>query len=191
MVRGVESEQPEERPSRGTVTLDVGPDALWVAEMTWYDGDHHGPSVLTLKPKDPDNVPAGGISQTVLRAVDMRKAIADATDFMRRIDEETTGLPPINWDTVGPLLTELSADGLSDTYLAALAWAYSAAANSPKPLERLAELTGKSFSAIRSHLWQAKRNGLLERTPGRKGGAVTTKAIELLSQLVDELNASA
>lgn len=155
--------------------------------MTWYEGDDSGPSELVLKPTPGGKTPAGGISQTVLREVNITGAI----DLMRRIHEQLPELPPVDWDTVGKVLVDLSADGITDQYLAALAWAYTSAASGPKPQERLAELTGKSPAAIKSHLWHATRRGLLERMPGRKGGAMTPKAIELLSQLVDELNASA
>lgn len=158
--------------------------------MKWYEDDDNGPSELVLKPTPGGKIPAGGISQTVLREVNITGAI----DVVRRSNqarEATPELPPVDWDTVGQVLNDLSANGITDSYLAALAWAYSSAANRPKPQERLAELTGKTPAAIKSHLWHATRRDLLERTPGRKGGAVTPKAIELLSQLVDELNASA
>lgn len=178
------------RELKGTVELLTGPNGEWTATMKWYEDDDNGPSELVLQPTPGGKIPAGGISQTVLRDV----KITDAIDFMRRIDNEKKGmpeLPPVDWGTVGQVLTDLSADGITDPYLATLAWAYSAAANRPKPQERLAELTGKSPAAIKSHLWHATRQGMLERIPGRKGGAVTPKAIELLSQLADELNASA
>ena len=49
-----------------------------------------------------------------------------------------------------------------------------------KSLEHFAEVTGKSAAAIKNHLWQATRRGLLERSPGRAGGRVSAKAAELI-----------
>ncbi|AWT52594.1 hypothetical protein D806_016100 [Mycolicibacterium smegmatis MKD8] len=149
--------------------------------MTWYEGDDAGPSELVLKPTPGAITPPGGISQTVLREVDISAAI----DFMRRQHQEIPTAPPVDWAEIGPTLAGLSESGLTDEYLAALAWAYSEAAKEPKAQERLAELTGKSPAAIKSHLWHATRRDLLERMPGRKGGVVTPKALKLISQLND------
>jgi hypothetical protein len=52
-----------------------------------------------------------------------------------------------------------------------------------KPLDHLAELTGKSPAAIKNHLWQATRKGLLERSPGRVGGKLTTEATKVLARI--------
>ncbi|MCP2626499.1 hypothetical protein NLB33_27015 [Mycolicibacterium smegmatis] len=169
------------REEKGSITLYTGPHSEWSATMTWYEGDDSGPSELVLKPRDGAKVPAGGISQTVLREVN----ITDAIDFMRRQHQEIPDAPPVDWGKIGPTLTRLSESGLTDEYLAALAWAYSEAAEERKPQERLAKLTGKSPAAIKSHLWHATRRDLLERMPGRKGGVVTPKALKLISQLED------
>jgi DNA-binding MarR family transcriptional regulator len=162
--------------------MKVGPSGEWTVEMKWDDEDRNGPSRLEISPTDSKNRPPGGLSQTVLREID----VAGAVKLARKSGELAQELPEIDWKKIGPLLADLSADGISSQYLAVLALAYSAAANRPKPLERLADLTGKSQSAIKSHLWQATRQGLLERSPGRAGGAVTTKAVDLISQLADE-----
>jgi hypothetical protein len=53
-----------------------------------------------------------------------------------------------------------------------------------KPLEHLAEVTGKSAAAIKNHLWQATRKGLLERSPGRVGGHLTREATKILERIV-------
>jgi hypothetical protein len=36
-------------------------------------------------------------------------------------------------------------------------------------------------AAIKNHLWQATRRGLLERSPGRAGGKTTAKAKNLIA----------
>lgn len=159
-----------------------GPNGEWTAHMAWRDGDHNGPSRLIVEPTSPDNYPAGGISQTVLRGIKFGGVI-DAIRKGREAIAESAGdepAPPIDWEATGTRLIELSENGISEPYLAALSWAYSAAANQPKPLERLANVTGKSPSAIKSHLWHATRAGLLYRSPGRAGGAVTERALRIL-----------
>jgi hypothetical protein len=45
-------------------------------------------------------------------------------------------------------------------------------------------MTGKSSTAIKSHLWQATRKGLLELSPGRAGGQTTDKARPILGALI-------
>ena len=53
-----------------------------------------------------------------------------------------------------------------------------------KPLDYLAEVTGKSPAAVKNHLWQASRKGLLERSPGRVGGKITAEATKVLERIV-------
>lgn len=162
--------------TRANLKFPVGPNDEWLVDVTWYDCDKNGPGELTIRAADPNNHPVSGLSQTVLREIDISKAI----ELMRSADNFAERLPKINWETVGDELESMSEGGVTDEYLAYLAYAYSGAANSPKPLERLAELTNKSVSAIKNHLWQATRKGLLERSPGRAGGRVTMKAASLL-----------
>jgi hypothetical protein len=75
---------------------------------------------------------------------------------------------------------------ITDTYLALLARAYVSAVSRgvDKPLEYLADLTGKSNAAIKNHLWTATRRGLLERSPGRAGGKVTSKGARLIEAVL-------
>jgi hypothetical protein len=161
---------------RANIKVQVGPNGEWTAEMDWDDVDRNGPSRLVIYPTDPDNRPSGGLSQTVLREID----IAGAVELARKSAEISSQMPEFDWQKAGPTLARLSAAGISDRYLAVLALVYSASANLPKPLQRLANLTGKSQASIKNHLWQATRKGLLERSPGRSGGAVTVKALDLL-----------
>ena len=169
--------------------MKFGPNDEWTAEMSWDDEDRNGPSELKVRLTDPRKRPSGGISQTVLREIDL----AGAVSLVRAIPEGDGVPQEIDWEKTGAKLIDLSAGGINDNdeYLAALSWAYSSAANSPKPVEKLAEVTGKSIATIKSHLWHATRNGFLERSPGRAGGAVTVKAVEVLSQLADKVDESA
>lgn len=166
------------------VDMKFGPNDEWTVRMTWREGDHNGPSRLLVEPTDPDRYPAGGISQTVLREI----KITDAIETLRKAREVAASdepAPPIDWEATGRRLRELSADGLSDGYLALLSWTYSVTANQPKPIERLAELTGKSQAAVKSHLWQATRRDLLYRSPGRAGGAASVKAFRIIEASED------
>jgi hypothetical protein len=164
---------------RAKIKMKVGPNDEWTVEMTWDDDDRNGPSRLEIWPTDPKNRPTTGLSQTTLREIDLAGAVKLAREGAKVAEK----LPPIDWEKMGRTLVRLSADGISDQYLAVLALAYSSFANHPKPLKRLAELAGKSESAIKSHLWHATRQGLLERSPGRAGGTATMKAVELINQL--------
>lgn len=167
-----------------SVRMKFGDNDAWTAEMVWDEGDSNGPSRLVVRPTDPAARPDSGISQTVLRAVDIAGAIK-----LRRAQNEHAPIsgPAFNWETeYGPMLRELAKDGITDPYLAALSLAYSAAGNQPKPQERLAAVVGKSQSAIKSHLWHATRRGYLERTPGRAGGAVTLAALKAIADLLPD-----
>ncbi|MDV3129597.1 hypothetical protein M1247_32155 [Mycobacterium sp. 21AC1] len=172
-----------------TVTTDVGPNMEWVLAMQWPEGvTQGGPAVLVIYPSDPDSCPPGGLSQTVLREVDFKYA---AEKLRRQIESSK------RWDKsrkrgdekMDALLIEHAADGpSSETYLALLARAYVSAVNQgqDKPLQHLAEVAGKSAAAIKNHLWQATRKGLLERSPGRAGGRVTPKAATLNEAALSE-----
>lgn len=145
--------------------------------MTWYEGDDNGPGQLVVSPTDPGQRPAGGLSQTVLRGINFN----DAVKTIRKADEFAGKLPKINWDTIGSELADMSANGITDEYLAWLSLVYSASARStPKPVQYLGELTGKSPATIKSHLFQATRKNFLERSPGRPGGRVTLEAVGFL-----------
>lgn len=48
----------------------------------------------------------------------------------------------------------------------------------------LAELSGGlSTSTVRGHLWQARKRGLLGGSPGKKGGALSKEAEEILGRI--------
>lgn len=164
---------------RAKVEMKFGPNDEWTAEMTWNDNDRNGPSHLVIRPTDADNIPSGGISQTVLRWVDIAAAVE-----LIRASEDRPELPEFDIEAAGPLLEAASVLGITDEYLALLSLFYCSAAGRPKPLELLAELSGKTPATIKNHLWRATNAGLLERSPGRAGGALTLKAINLLGELL-------
>ncbi|WP_255313694.1 hypothetical protein [Mycobacterium malmoense] len=164
------------------VTIDLGPNYEWVAELRWPEGETRGgPAVLVIRPSNPDNYPRGGLSQTVLREVDFKYALGKRqsqlshSERWNRIQAEST-------EVILERLDLTRSDQITPEYLALLSRAYVGLVNQgqPKPLERLAEVTGKSAAAIKNHLWQATRKGLLERSAGRAGGRVTEQAADLL-----------
>jgi hypothetical protein len=170
-----------------SVTMDLGPNMEWVAEMQWPEGETQGgPAVLVIYPSDPDTCPAGGLSQTVLRDVDFKYALdrlrASFTysKRMQRMRQEASD------NLTGLLVEHASSGAVTPEYLALLSRVYVDAVKSgqDKPLEHLATLTDKSAAAIKNHLWQATRKGLLERSPGRAGGHMTEKGKAALAPLV-------
>lgn len=166
-----------------SVTIDLGPNMEWVAEMQWPDGETQGgPAVLVIYPSNPDAYPPGGLSQTVLRDVDFKYAqerLRASFKYSKRFQRSR--------DQLAELLVEHAAgSAITPEYLSLLSRVYIDAVKhgQGKPLEYLAEMTGKSSAAIKNHLWQATRKGLLERSPGRAGGHITDKASSILGRLV-------
>lgn len=182
MEKPLEGQQPDDY----VVTVDLGPNCEWVAKMEWPKGKTQGgPAVLVIHPSDPDEHPPGGLSQTVLREVDFKGAL----EKLRRQLENSK-----RWnrsrrqgeEKVTALLVEHAGGSITPEYLTLLSRVYVGALNQgqTKPLDYLAEVTGNSPAAIKNHLWQATRKGLLERSPGRAGGHLTGKAATIMETLI-------
>lgn len=162
------------------ITQDVGP---WRVLMRWdADADPaSGPTRVLITPH-PDADPAstqGGVSSTVLRQVDFRKAgdqfrAARPTGTEHEVTQEAEG-EVLRW-----LLT---AEGISDAYLAFLAESYVRAVSraTPNVTAHLAELTNKRPETIRGHLKEARKRDLLTTVPGKAGGQLTRKAWEIVT----------
>jgi DNA-binding MarR family transcriptional regulator len=169
-----------------SVTMDLGPNMEWVAEMQWPEGETQGgPAVLVIYPSDPDTPPPGGLSQTVLRDVDFgyaRDRLRASLSNSKRWENARQRTE----DTLSSLLAEHAGGSITPEYLVLLARVYIDAVKNgqDKPLDHLATLTGNSASAIKNHLWQATRKGFLERSPGRAGGHLTDKGRSVLAPLV-------
>jgi hypothetical protein len=171
-----------------SVTMDLGPNGEWVAEMQWPEGETQGgPAVLAIYPSDPDHCPPGGLSQTILRDVDfgyardrLRASLSNSKRW-ERARQRTE-------DALSSLLAEHSGGAITQEYLALLSRVYVDAVKNgqDKPLDHLAALTGNSAAAIKNHLWQATRKGLLERSPGRAGGHLTDKGRGVLTPVVSD-----
>ncbi|WP_420879809.1 hypothetical protein [Rhodococcus sp. (in: high G+C Gram-positive bacteria)] len=176
------------RDSRYAVEIDLGPNMEWIAQLQWPEGESQGgPAVLVIRPSDPETCPPGGLSQTVLRDVDFKYALDRLRSSLSN-SKRWEQARQRSADKLASLLAEHAAIGaISPEYLALLSRVYVGAVNNgqEKPLEHLAALTGKSASAIKNHLWQATRKGLLERSPGRAGGHLTDKGTAVLVPLLE------
>lgn len=175
-----------DRDSKYSVEIDFGPNYEWVAAMQWPEGETRGgPAVLVIYPSDPDACPPGGLSQTTLRDVDFKYAL----DRLRARLSNSKRFERMRQSTaemLTSLLDEHAASGsITQEYLVLLSRVYVDAVKNgqAKPLDYLANLTGKSPAAVKNHLWQATRKGLLERSPGRAGGHLTDKGRAVLEPL--------
>lgn len=153
--------------------------------MTWPEGETHGgPSSIVVRLANPDAPPVGGLSSTVLRAIDFRDASAQlrrqlAVGEHRRKSGEQYEAKRMD------LLRDQLAKGLSDKYLALLSSNYVLRVNTgqPKPVEYLAEQLGKSTQTVRGHLWKARNRGFLTSSQGRNGGKLSPEASAIIKQI--------
>nr|WP_052741149.1 sigma-70 family RNA polymerase sigma factor [Mycobacterium sp. UM_NZ2] len=166
----------------------------WEIDMEWREGDYQGgPIGMWIRPLDPDNPPHGGLSSTVLREIDFRKAKAKLHQDLAAHPHGWRGEPSKQAQQDGDRLARLRdelAKGITPEYLALLCSNYVQRVNSgqAKPVERLAEDLGKSAATIRGHLWQARRQGLLIGSAGRKGGTLTPEAMAIIQRLPKQPN---
>ncbi|WP_211840363.1 hypothetical protein [Saccharopolyspora hirsuta] len=169
-----------------TVVQDLGPDMEWLCEMEWPEGvTTGGPGMLVIRPAGHTGYPAGGISSTLLREIDFRGAVETLRDQLASSDRWAKSREE-SAQKLNERLLEAAQGGITPEYLALLSRVYVGSVNEgqDKPLAHLAELTGKSASAIKNHLWQATRKGFLERSPGRAGGKITEKAAAVLKEVL-------
>ncbi|MGD1281337.1 hypothetical protein ACKUUI_05960 [Mycobacterium seoulense] len=156
----------------------------WVVVMEWPDGvEDGGPGKLTIEPVG--DMPVGGLSSTVLRLIDFREATADLRRQVAASRRRGRSHAAYEKSQVERLRAAL-AEGVTDEYLSLLSSAYVRAVKrgQAKVNDHLAEMVGKPVSTVRGHLWQARNDGFLTRSPGRKGGQLTPKAIKVLERVV-------
>lgn len=158
----------------------------WTVLMEWAAGaDYGGPIRLEIRPQDPDAPPIGGISTTLLR------------DVIQIAADELRSSPPAQRANAKEAtrrrtrLRKALERKVDDEYLALLSAEYIAAINEgrEKPNDYLAEMVGKTTSTIRGHLWQARRppHCVLVGSPGKLGGRLTAKGVEILKRVAPEL----
>lgn len=156
----------------------VGDD--WVVVMEWPDGvTDGGPSRLVIEPID--KMPVGGLSSTVLRQIDFRGAIDMFRTGIAASESRGTHHRAMQEFERDQLRSAL-AEGVTDQYLALLAWHYVQAAERGQANinDYLAEMVGKPVGTVRGHLIRARRDGLLSGTHGRKGGELSSEASDLV-----------
>lgn len=169
------------------VFQDLGDD--WTVEMEWRDGAYEGgPAAVWIRPTDPDNPPPGGLSSTVLRSISFRSAKTELIAKLASDPHGWRGSPEKQAareaENIERLRQQL-ANGVSAEYLAMLASTYvrRVKAGQPKPVDQIAADLGKPLQTIRGHLWQARKQGLLTGSAGRKGGDLTVEAMQILQQM--------
>jgi hypothetical protein len=169
------------------VLQELGED--WTVEMEWREGAYEGgPAAIWIRPTDPDNPPPGGLSSTALRAINFRDAKTQLVAKLSTDPHGWRGSPDkqaaLEAESIERLRHQL-ANGISAEYLAMLASTYVRRVKSgqPKPVEQIAEDLGKPLQTIRGHLWQARKQGFLTGSAGRKGGDLTVEAMRVLQQM--------
>ena len=171
------------RKAPRTVAQQLGE---WVVTMEWPDGvENAGPGRLMIEPSEADTHPVGGLSSTVLRQIDFREAIKEFRRQLALSQEQATVSENVERMRFRRIREELN-EGVTDHYLAMLSSAYVTAVNrgQAKLNDYLAEMIGKPTNTIRGHLWQARKQGFLTGSPGRKGGRLTPKSTEILDRII-------
>lgn len=166
----------------------VGDD--WHVVMEWPEGvEDGGPGRLTIQPVG--DLPVGGLSSTVLRQIDFRKAIdalrQQIADDQQRDEWRLAEMAAVADWHAKRLRTVLSG-GVTDDYLALLASEYVRAVHrgQARVNDYLAEMAGVPVSTVRGHLGRARKRGFLTGDPGRKGGDLEPEAVEIMERIEDE-----
>ncbi|RTL64431.1 MAG: hypothetical protein EKK42_24470 [Pseudonocardiaceae bacterium] len=121
--------------------------------------------------------PVGGISSSVLRAVDLRAANRDARAAQPDTnDQRDYG---IRLADIAPMI---AADGITDTVLVLVAVYYAVLIENgqERPVARVAEALGRKEVTIRSWLSNARKKGLFTGAPGKAGGRLTEAGLVVL-----------
>ncbi|WP_176138310.1 hypothetical protein [Mycobacterium sp. D16Q16] len=163
---------------------DLGTD--WVVEMEWPEGDTQGgPTVITIRPSDPESPAVGGLSSTVLRGINFRDAAAQLRKQLAVGNRRRKTRDNYDADRINRVRDELDK-GITPEYLALLSTLYLSRVNAgqPKPVEGIADELGKGLQTVRGHLWQARNQGILVGAQGRKGGQLSPEAVEILERIV-------
>jgi hypothetical protein len=155
----------------------------WSVVMEWPDdAEAGGPTRLEIKPVDPNSPPIGGLSSTVLRAVNFQEAADKLAGFFAMAREQNRQSD----DVRGKELRKALDAGVSDEYLVELCAFYIRLVERGRehPSEYLSELIGKSASTIKGHLWQAKKRDLFVGSSSRVGGNFTPEGERIFEKLV-------
>ncbi|MET9213635.1 MULTISPECIES: hypothetical protein [unclassified Nocardia] len=167
------------------VTQRIGP---WEVRMTWRDDAMGGPTGIEIRPAsdEPNSAVQHGLSQTVLRQINFRDAMIyrSRSEKAEPSNSESWHMPMYK-DRARRLaedLRRLREDGVTDLYLAALSRMYlELVRQGVRDVSgALAEYTGLTQGGVLQQLKIARKRELLTSMPGRAGGELTPKAVELL-----------
>lgn len=162
------------------VTQQVGP---WEVRFAWAEGaDQGGPMRLDISPlssASPSEL-AHGISQTVLRQIDFKAAF---NEMVRK----SAGVSPSLEQALDGIAADLRAmleDGVTDWYLAHLSEVYLLLirAGVHNVAGKLAEMVDRTPSGVLQQLKRARKADLLTSIPGKAGGELTPRAVEILTK---------
>lgn len=158
-----------------TITRDLGNG--WQAVMTWNGPVQGGPDTLTVQPVDPQAPPFGGISTPLLREI----PLADAAREAREQQDVPVGYRPPDPAAVR---AELHDHGVTERALARVAALYVHYVNTgtARPVQVIAQDTGRSAVTVRGWLTRARKDGLLTGAHGKLGGELTPKGLAALSE---------
>ncbi|MBM7771989.1 hypothetical protein JOD54_002193 [Actinokineospora baliensis] len=133
---------------------------------------------------DPEDA-VGGISSTVIRQIDFRRAAEGWRQLRGAAISGAEGIRTLAITAEGfsKIVRPLINDGLSDEYLAWLATAYVTfvEAGVASVTAHLSDVVQRRPDTIRSHLKEARNRGLLTTIKGRAGGKLTDKAKAITS----------
>lgn len=163
----------------------------WIVEMEWRDDLQGGPAGLLIRPVDPDEVPTGGVSSTVLRSINFREASAKLHDNIARYPDgwkSPTKAAQAKLDNERDRIAQVRdalASGITPEYIALLSVEYVTRVErgDTKPVEQIADDLGKGLQTVRGHLWRARREGYLTGSAGRKGGTLTEQSKAIVRKL--------
>jgi len=165
----------------------VGP---WQVRMNWPDDeDQIGPVSITITaaPDATDDELIGGLSSTVLRHIDFRRARENWLAVRKIRPQKKQHITwKDNW-RAEQLQQLLARDGVSEEYLAFLAEAYLVLVQfgERSVAATLAEMTGRSPDTMKQHLHKVRKAGMLTAIPGKAGGKITPKAIMAIRQATE------
>lgn len=122
----------------------------------------------------------GGLSSTVLRHIDFRAAREKWLELKANYLDAEGGLEKLEKVRGEHLKHILDRDGVTDEYLAHLAYTYVqlTRAGERNVSGKLAEMTGRTSDTMRQHLHRVRKAGMLTAIPGKAGGQLTRKAYE-------------
>lgn len=187
-------------PKDGVLTLaelrvfpDAGQRIKWsggrrhtvkVGTTTWTFGGIGVRAVPLDWSKAPRHIPDGEVTKDLLKRVPMSEITGAARRFHAGLREPPDRRPPKDWTRkLAPSPPNPGRRGRPPIFWATWAQQYIEELHTPNVNEVLAKKYGGSPVGVRDLIYKARRLGYLTPTaPGKPGGELTDKALEVLSQ---------